>query len=138
MSAKALIEELVKAARAYEVWPKQEREERLARARKALATALEESARDTERLSNALVWALHVIADDADGVDDSGVPTHACEFHTNPEKGACNFHEGWADAWVAIVGESQPDEAPGLDGDERTLDEAVDQAENLSDRLEDR
>ncbi len=24
-------------------------------------------------------------------------PPHNCEFFTNPEKGACDFHERWAD-----------------------------------------
>jgi len=41
----------------------------------------------------ALQWALDYIADGAENT-----PRHACEFTSNPLKGACDFHEQY---WAA-------------------------------------
>lgn len=35
-------------------------------------------------------------------IDSDGIPVHDCEFKTNPEKGACDFCEMWADGSAAI------------------------------------
>ena len=63
-----------------------------------LATALEAADADAKRLRSSLNWALDEISDNAESHDDSGIPDHLCEFYSNPEKGACDFHEQWADA----------------------------------------
>lgn len=37
---------------------------------------------------------MQVVLDRSEHAPD-GCPDHACEFFTNPEKGACSFHEEW-------------------------------------------
>jgi hypothetical protein len=52
---------------------------------------------ENARLRAALGWALDYIAWDV-GVDDYDTPKHSCEFFSNPEKGACDFHEHYWEA----------------------------------------
>lgn len=63
-----------------------------------LATALEAADADAERLREALEWAMSEISDGAAYHDDNGIPEHDCEFSSNPEKGACDFHDRWVEA----------------------------------------
>lgn len=65
---------------------------------------------DVAALRGALEWALDYIAD---GLE---VPAHECEFTTNPEKGACDFHEAYFGACDTLAA------APALAAD--VLDEA--------------
>jgi len=51
---------------------------------------------DVERLIKALRWARDYIQD---GLER---PIHACEYNSNPEKGACDFCEKWADIEVML------------------------------------
>jgi len=48
-----------------------------------------------EALLDALAWAKREIDDAAEAWDENGTPGHVCEFRTNPEKGACSFHDGY-------------------------------------------
>jgi len=43
-----------------------------------------------------LRWVMVEWLDDTDHGEH--IPPHMCEFITNPEKGACSFHEQWFDA----------------------------------------
>ena len=51
---------------------------------------------DVERLIKELRWARDYIQD---GLER---PIHACEYNSNPEKGACDFCEKWADIEVML------------------------------------
>jgi hypothetical protein len=55
-------------------------------------------------LEKALGWALEYIAD---GTDSSlgETPEHTCEFITNPEKGACDFHDRYFAACATLAGD---------------------------------
>lgn len=65
---------------------------------------------ENEWLRGLLRWALTVIEEWADGAPDDngeyGTPAHDCEFVTNPEKGACDFHDWYWDAVAALDAES--------------------------------
>lgn len=41
--------------------------------------------------------------DDIDGMEDDGRLRHECEFDTNPEKGACDTCNMWADVEAALA-----------------------------------
>ncbi len=56
---------------------------------------------ERDALWAALGWALDYISD---GVDETETPEHACEFTSNPEKGACDFHEAYWEARAALSG----------------------------------
>lgn len=50
-----------------------------------------------EDVRRSLRWALGELNDG----NDTEVPEHDCEFISNPEKGACDFHRDWVDAMDA-------------------------------------
>ena len=40
-------------------------------------------------------WLMQAVLDRTEWTAPDGCPEHLCEFETNPEKGACSFHEEW-------------------------------------------
>lgn len=40
-------------------------------------------------------WLMQAVLDRTEWTAPDGCPEHQCEFTTNPEKGACSFHEQW-------------------------------------------
>lgn len=56
--------------------------------------------RELLALRESLRWLLRITAEGAVGeAGEDGTPAHSCEFTTNPEKGACDFHFLW---WQAV------------------------------------
>ena len=53
------------------------------------------------RLVKSLLWAMQEIADSGT-VDKHGIPSHTCEYTTDPDRGSCAFHEHWVEACEAL------------------------------------
>jgi len=56
-----------------------------------------------ERTERSLKWALDIIADGCDP-EIGDIPPHDCEFESNPEKGHCDFHQEYYDAFDLVNG----------------------------------
>jgi hypothetical protein len=47
------------------------------------------------QLVESLRWVMRAWLDDTTTIIGLHMPDHYCEFETDPEKGACLFHEEW-------------------------------------------
>ena len=58
------------------------------------------------RLAASLRWAVEYMEDGIPGV----APHHECQFYSDPEKGACDFHDAWAEAMSLVAPRAIPSE----------------------------
>lgn len=76
----------------------------LVAAESRLAQASHAGEEDTEAVVGLLAFFVGFMDE-----GDDATPDHRCEFVTNPEKGACEFHEMWADA-ITLLAARHPGE----------------------------
>ncbi len=80
------------------------------------------------RVLDALAWALEYIADGTDP-SEGETPRHDCEFESNPEKAACDFHEKYFDA-QAKLSELRTTAKPAEDGLREAVKRVYEKAKN--------
>jgi hypothetical protein len=64
--------------------------------------------RRVEELEKSLAWALQEIRERSTGEDSVGTPDHSCEFETDPDRGKCDFHEGYWSAFQLLSPQEKP------------------------------
>ena len=77
-------------------------------ARDALLSRIRELEADAARLDDmreALRWAMDALAYECGPGDANGTPKHECAFVTNPEAGACAWHDGYWEAFLVAFPE---------------------------------
>ena len=62
---------------------------------RAALAELRASRRVMETSRGDVRWLMQAVLDRVEWTAPDGCPEHLCEFTTNPEKGACSFHEEW-------------------------------------------
>jgi len=76
------------------------------------------SAADLKRLLSWAINEIHDLSGPMSNDDLDGIPDHDCEFDTNPDKGACAFHQMWGDCIIALASPAEGvDATPSNTGD---------------------